>query len=644
MPKCYLSSLVLLVSACGGDSAGPLGGNPVPASISFESVPAGLVPGEEATLRAIVKTSGGAVISAPPALTWTSSSNAIATVTGAGVVKGVAPGAVTITATSGSASGTVNLTVDQGAFIGSEGGVVSGFEGHARLQIPAGALTRGTAIRVTAISGTPIDVTHLRSSGARIEFDGVFAVPAQLTLSYDPAVAPTGLPESRLAVRALTNNVWTSLGGTVDANGDRATANISGPGSFGVGMRPSETPCTAPEHRQFDFRIGNFTWAGPSNLTGEADIVAEVSGCALLETLRFGTAIVSAVMLFEPASAKWHYTSVDGSVLTRLSGGVEDGRMVLYNSVRNRRVVWEQSAPNAHRQRGEVSSNGVDWTPQGEGVYSLKTAAADVITPAGGKFTFASGALTLDVPAGAVTQNVKIESVTVTETGGPVDPANVLGAVYNVTSNPAVSFLVPVTLTIKYLQGRGPLGLPEHAFGLARVNTSGSLWEPIANSTVDTLGNTVAAAVQTLGRFTARRVPPTAPCTAPEHRQLDFWLGDWDVGTIHSTISEEPGGCAVYELYRAPQTGRSISFYDPGTQKWYQTYISAAQPTLPLRMSGGIENGKMVMVVRLPSGDLAQRWTWEQVDAHTVTQKAEGTSNNGTTWQQVFLGTYRRRP
>ncbi len=58
----------------------------------------------------------------------------------------------------------------------------------------------------------------------------------------------------------------------------------------------------------------------------------------------------------------------------------------------------------------------------------------------------------------------------------------------------------------------------------------------------------------------AQQPPPPAPpppqaCTAPEHRQFDFWLGSWDVtggpklDTLvgRNTITKVSSGCALAE-------------------------------------------------------------------------------------------------
>ncbi|HEY8232894.1 MAG TPA: hypothetical protein VIJ10_09535, partial [Vicinamibacteria bacterium] len=82
----------------------------------------------------------------------------------------------------------------------------------------------------------------------------------------------------------------------------------------------------------------------------------------------------------------------------------------------------------------------------------------------------------------------------------------------------------------------------------------------------------------------AAQVPVTPPapqnCTAPEHRQFDFWIGDWEVtvggqpaGT--NRIAEDLKGCVLVEQWTAKGGGRgsSLNFYDRRTRAWHQTWI-----------------------------------------------------------------------
>lgn len=78
-------------------------------------------------------------------------------------------------------------------------------------------------------------------------------------------------------------------------------------------------------------------------------------------------------------------------------------------------------------------------------------------------------------------------------------------------------------------------------------------------------------------RFTAL-VGPLKPCAAPEYRQFDFWLGDWNVeapaspGVVsHNRISSINGGCTLHEQYTTPSgyEGSSLNFYDSARRVWH---------------------------------------------------------------------------
>jgi len=85
------------------------------ASVTIAPTPATVAAGDTIVLAATVRDAADRTINRP-SLTWTSSDQAVATVAGAqqptsGIVTGVSAGSVTITATSGTASGTASITV-----------------------------------------------------------------------------------------------------------------------------------------------------------------------------------------------------------------------------------------------------------------------------------------------------------------------------------------------------------------------------------------------------------------------------------------------------------------------------------------------------------------------------------------------------
>src|SRR5215218_6749456 len=86
--------------------------------------------------------------------------------------------------------------------------------------------------------------------------------------------------------------------------------------------------------------------------------------------------------------------------------------------------------------------------------------------------------------------------------------------------------------------------------------------------------NAIAVCVVSIGAH-AQDAKPPAPCSAAEHRQFDFWLGDWEVkgaaGKVAGriSISSIHGGCVVYESWKGTGgvTGTSFNVYDPAKKK-----------------------------------------------------------------------------
>ncbi|MEJ2184437.1 MAG: Ig-like domain-containing protein [Gemmatimonadota bacterium] len=114
MSRSYLGSmtfstaaaLAVIVGGCGHDATDPLSVARVDISPAQDTV----VVGDAHQLTAGVYDGSGAALTGR-SVTWQSSDDAVATVSGTGVVTGIMPGAVTITATSEGRSGTAAVTV-----------------------------------------------------------------------------------------------------------------------------------------------------------------------------------------------------------------------------------------------------------------------------------------------------------------------------------------------------------------------------------------------------------------------------------------------------------------------------------------------------------------------------------------------------
>jgi hypothetical protein len=145
---------------------------------------------------------------------------------------------------------------------------------------------------------------------------------------------------------------------------------------------------------------------------------------------------------------------------------------------------------------------------------------------------------------------------------------------------------------------------------------------------------------------------PPAGCTAPEHRQFDFWLGDWVVrGPAGRIVGENRivslhKGCVLYESWTGAGafTGSSLNVTDAATKKWHQTWVDVSGALLLL--DGEFTDGRMVLAGRSPpdaQGNVAlQRITWSPLADGRVRQLWETSADAGTTWTTAFDGYYSR--
>jgi len=101
-----VSLLTVAFVACSGDSSGP----PAVATVNVPALAGNVIVGQTAQLTATAKDAKGNTLTNRK-VAWTTSSQAIATVSNAGVVTGVSPGGATITATIEGKTGTATVTI-----------------------------------------------------------------------------------------------------------------------------------------------------------------------------------------------------------------------------------------------------------------------------------------------------------------------------------------------------------------------------------------------------------------------------------------------------------------------------------------------------------------------------------------------------
>src|SRR5258707_8496957 len=106
-----LSLAIFAVSGCGNGSGRTATTPAAVKSISVSPGSATILMGQQQQFSASATYTDGSTKSAPPGTTWSSSNTVVATVDSSGLVKGVAPGNVTILAAVGSVNGTSSTKV-----------------------------------------------------------------------------------------------------------------------------------------------------------------------------------------------------------------------------------------------------------------------------------------------------------------------------------------------------------------------------------------------------------------------------------------------------------------------------------------------------------------------------------------------------
>ena len=140
--------------------------------------------------------------------------------------------------------------------------------------------------------------------------------------------------------------------------------------------------------------------------------------------------------------------------------------------------------------------------------------------------------------------------------------------------------------------------------------------------------------------------PAVAPCTAPEHRQFDFWVGRWDVYptgkdklVAHSLIESVYGGCGVRENWMplSNQPGGSLNIYVPEEKRWEQFWIDS-QGSRAIFTGGW--NGKAMVISGKWGGPLVRMSYSKNADG-SVRQFGEQSTDEGKNWSPSFDFTYR---
>jgi Protein of unknown function (DUF1579) len=158
--------------------------------------------------------------------------------------------------------------------------------------------------------------------------------------------------------------------------------------------------------------------------------------------------------------------------------------------------------------------------------------------------------------------------------------------------------------------------------------------------------------------------PPSKACAAPENRQLDFWLGEWDLtlrarksptsdewdeAKATNQVRSRYGGCVIEESFAAagpesPWAGMSVSTYLPQAMKWRQTWVDDQGNYIAL--SGGWQDGKMTLYgePRAKDGKTIQmRMVFSEIRPDHLYWTWERTEDGGGAWTPMMTIQYTRK-
>lgn len=251
--------LVLAVVACGGGGTDPVPPPPPPpptpvANVTVDPGTAVLAPQQTQQLTATPRDAQGNPLSGRT-VTWTTSAQAVASVSTAGLVTAAGTGTATITATSEGRSGSATITVAAGTVVGPQGGTVTLGNGAVTITVPAGAVTTPVVINATvggALPGAPPADQQVVGPIVSISPAGTtFAQPVTVQVKFAATDLPGFAMAGDLNLHQWNGSQWLPIPNATVSAGDytisaavtRLGSAAGGPAASG-GAHPTGEPAS----------------------------------------------------------------------------------------------------------------------------------------------------------------------------------------------------------------------------------------------------------------------------------------------------------------------------------------------------------------------------------------------------------------
>ena len=149
------------------------------------------------------------------------------------------------------------------------------------------------------------------------------------------------------------------------------------------------------------------------------------------------------------------------------------------------------------------------------------------------------------------------------------------------------------------------------------------------------------------------------PCSSPQFRQFDFWIGEWDVFGKNgqkagdSKISLILDSCIILEEWTSANmqqglryAGKSFNTWNSASKEWQQTWVDNTGNTTAYT-HGKFEDKKIIFNTdpfTFSKDTIAvRRLTFFDLGKDKVRQLGEITKDKGTTWATEYDLEYRRK-
>ena len=149
------------------------------------------------------------------------------------------------------------------------------------------------------------------------------------------------------------------------------------------------------------------------------------------------------------------------------------------------------------------------------------------------------------------------------------------------------------------------------------------------------------------------------PCSQPEYRQFDFWIGEWEAFNLtgqqagDTKVSLILDSCIILEEWTSAAVNRGIRYagksfntYNATTKQWQQTWVdNTGNTTEFLRGTGS--DGKIIYyadkVIDPKGKNFMRKLTFTKLSNDKVRQFGERSDDEGKTWTTEYDLEYRRK-